>query len=151
MSGGSNCFVDTNVLLYSVDPLEAPKQDQARRWLDVLWLQQTGRLSWQVLHEFYANAERKMGLARISARRTVEVFLQWRPVDTSLALIARGWHWMDQAQLAYWEALIVAAAEHSGCDFLLSEDFQAGRRFNSLTVVNPFMQRPEGFSLGRRT
>ena len=151
MPVGGSFFVDSNVLLYSVDAREPAKQESARSWLATLWEQGAGRLSWQVLHEFYANAERKVGLDAVPARRTVEVFIRWDPVDTSLALIERAWYWMDQAQLAYWDALIVAAAEHSGCDFLLSEDFQAGRRFNSMTVVNPFVQRPEGFSLGRRT
>lgn len=150
MPGGGSFFVDSNVLLYAVDAAEPEKQQIARSWLAALWEQGTGRLSWQVLHEFYANAERKIGLARAPARHTVGVFIQWRPVDTSLPLIERAWHWMDEAQLPYWDALIVAAAEHAGCDFLLSEDFQAGRSFGSLTVVNPFAEDPGRFGFGRR-
>jgi predicted nucleic acid-binding protein len=40
--------------------------------------------------------------------------------------------------LAFYDALIVAAAIEAGCDTLFTEDMQHGRKFGSLTVVNPF-------------
>ena len=40
--------------------------------------------------------------------------------------------------LSPWDALIVQAALDAGCDTLVSEDLQAGRRFGALLVVNPF-------------
>ena len=41
--------------------------------------------------------------------------------------------------ISHWDALIVAAAIHSGCDTLYSEDMQHGQVFNDrLTVANPF-------------
>ena len=45
-------FVDTNVLVYSRDASEPPKQAQAMDWLRHLWNTRTGRLSYQVLQEF---------------------------------------------------------------------------------------------------
>ncbi len=144
-------FVDTNLLLYSVDRSHSEKRDRAKRWLACLWEDAAGRLSWQVLHEFYVNAERKMGLDRPSARKTVEALAQWKPVDTGLGLVQRSWHWIDQAQLPFWDSLIVAAAERAGCGWLLSEDFQDGRKFEAVTVVNPFTHRPEEFGLGPPT
>jgi predicted nucleic acid-binding protein len=150
MPAADRFFADTNLLLYSVDGSQPEKQEQARRWLAVVWEAGAGRLSWQVLHEFYANAERKTGLAPLAARRFVETFVHWRPVEMSLGLIQQGWRWMDQAQISYWDSLIVAAAERLGCAWLLSEDFQTGRRFDSVTVVNPFRQGPGDFSLPPR-
>jgi hypothetical protein len=55
MSADGSFFVDTNVLLYSGDPADAVKQRAAHQWLSALWEQGAGRLSWQVLHEFYVN------------------------------------------------------------------------------------------------
>jgi len=40
--------------------------------------------------------------------------------------------------------LIVAAAEQTGCRYLLSEDFQTGRRFDAVTVIDPFASTPTG-------
>ena len=147
MHGVERFFVDTNLLLYSVDSSQPEKQNRARLWLTLLWEGGGGRLSWQVLHEFYANAERKERVARSLARKNVEVFVQWQPVEMSLGLIQQGWHWMDRAQLSYWDSLIVAAAERAGCRWLLSEDFQSGRSLASVTVVNPFLRAPEEFGL----
>lgn len=56
----------------------------------------------------------------------------------------------DRAKLwlavSFWDALIVAAAERTKCRYLLSEDFQTGREFGSITVVSPFEASP-GISL----
>jgi len=140
-------FVDTNVLLYGADPRDPAKQRRAQLWLDALWEHGAGIVSWQVLHEFYVNATRKLKSSVLQARATVDVFAEWQPVDTSHVLIQRAWHWMDTAQIGYWDALIVAAAERRGCHWLLSEDFQAGRKLGSVTVVNPFRALPEEFGL----
>ena len=120
------------------------RQSRAAEWLNLLWKNGNGSLSWQVLHEFYVNAVRKLGVAREEARFLVGTFLEWHPVDSSPDLLQRAWHWTDTAQLAYWDALILASAEIAGCEFLLSEDFQAGRRFGTIQVINPFQTPPAG-------
>ena len=137
-----NVFVDTNVLLYSFDSRQPRKREQASEWLSVLWQTGSGRLSWQVLHEFYANAIRKTGTPAREARKALTLFTQWQPAAVTLGLIDRAWYWMDEAQLSYWDSLILASAERYGCPWLLSEAFQAGRKYESLIVVNPFEQAP---------
>jgi predicted nucleic acid-binding protein len=150
MSVAERFFVDTNVLLYSLDPVDGGKQRAAHRWLAALWEQGSGSLSWQVLHEFYVNAIRKIGAPKNKARATVEAFSLWHPVETGVGLIGRAWHWMDEAQLTYWDGLIVAAAEQSGSAWLLSEDFQVGRKFGLVTVISPFQAEPREFGLNSR-
>jgi predicted nucleic acid-binding protein len=54
---------------------------------------------------------------------------------------------MDTAQVPYWDALILAAARRAGSRYLLSEDFQAGRRYEDVEVLNPFEHAPSDFSL----
>jgi predicted nucleic acid-binding protein len=147
MPAGERFFVDTNVLLYAADAGDPRKQGQAQLWLNALWEQNAGVLSWQVLHEYYVNATRKLRSPVGPARSTVAVFVEWRPVETTYGLIQRAWHWVDAAQLSYWDALIVAAAERRECRWLLSEDFQAGQRMNSVTIVNPFRSLPEELGL----
>jgi len=146
MSAAEAFFVDSNLVLYFVDPVEREKRARAEEWLDHLWMAGAGRISWQVLHEFYWNAVRKMSLPGADARGIVEDLALWRPVDTSLGLVREAWEWMDSAQVTYWDALIVAAAERSGARYLLSEDFQAGRSFGSVRVVNPFESSPSQFA-----
>lgn len=131
-------FVDTNILLYAVDATAPRKQATAEALLDQLWRDGSGRTSWQVLHEFYVNATRKMDLPKSAARGAVEAFALWQPVGSSLDLIHSAWSLVDSASLNYWDALIVAAALRSGCRWLLTEDLQHGRAFGALRVRNPF-------------
>ena len=146
MSADDGFFVDSNLLLYYVDPTNREKRLQAQEWLEVLWTAGTGRLSWQVLHEFYWNAVRKMRLAPTSAREIVEDLSSWRPVEVSLGVVQQAWQWMDASQLSYWDALILAAAQRSGARYLLSEDFQSGRRYGDVEVLNPFDHSPAMFT-----
>jgi predicted nucleic acid-binding protein len=147
MSGTDNFFADSNLLLYAVDPVEAGKRVRAMEWLDGMWMAGVGRLSWQVLHEFYWNAVRKLGLEPVKAREMVKDLSHWKPVDTSLGLIQQAWYWMDEAQLPYWDALILAAAQRSGARYLLSEDFQVDRIYHDIQVLNPFDHAPAEFAL----
>src|SRR5271157_4085509 len=144
MTVGESFFVDSNLLLYYVDPQNAQKQARATEWLDNLWIAGAGRLSWQVLHEFYWNAVRKMQMEP-AARQIVEDLAHWKPVDTSIGLIQQAWHWMDSAQIPYGDALIVAAAQRSGARYLLSEDFQPGREYEGVRIVNPFTHSASDF------
>ena len=147
MNGGGErgVFVDTNVLIYAVDKLEGSKHELALRWMSSLWSSNAGRLSWQVLNEFYVNALRKSRLPAQNARDLVSSLTLWKPVGLGFGLVHRAWYWMDSAKISYWDALILASAETAGCAYLLSEDFQEGRKFHSITVVNPFHSLPEEF------
>jgi predicted nucleic acid-binding protein len=147
MTAGNAFFVDTNVLLFEHDQRNPAKRRAAHDWLGLLWEREAGRLSWQVLNEFYANAIGKIGAPAPVARRAVEAYSLWNPASFSLGMLHRAWHWMDKAGVPYWDSLIVAAAETTNCAYLLSEDFQEGREFGGITVVNPFESMPEAFGL----
>ena len=45
-------FLDTNVLLYSVDDRVPAKRDRAQQWVTACWTRRCGRTSAQVLEEF---------------------------------------------------------------------------------------------------
>jgi len=40
--------------------------------------------------------------------------------------------------LNFYDALILGSALEAGCEVVLTEDLQAGRRIAGLTIVNPF-------------
>jgi predicted nucleic acid-binding protein len=46
-----------------------------------------------------------------------------------------------RTHLSCWDAMVVQAAIVAGCDKLYSEDLNAGQRFGSLVIVNPFKHR----------
>jgi len=137
-------FVDTNVLVYARDASEAAKQPPAREWMDYLWGQHAGRLSVQVLQEYYQVVTRKLqpGLSRQQARDDIRDLLAWQPVSMSGAVIEQAWAVEEEYSLSWWDALIVAAARNEQCDYLLSEDMQDGQELGSLVVLNPFNTQP---------
>jgi len=136
-------FVDSNVFLYAMDEADPKKQQAARNWRAELWKNRLGRISFQVLSEFYVNAVRKRPEARDEARAEVRDLLAWNPLTADAALVEQGWKIQDRYQLSYWDALIVAAAKASSCRYLLTEDLQAGQKLDGIEVVNPFLRGPE--------
>lgn len=142
MPNGSIVFVDTNVLIYADDTRDASKQLRAREWLLMLWQQRSGRLSTQVLNEYYVNVTRKLGLAQGDARAKVRRFQLWQPWQMDHQTVETAWGVEARFGLSYWDSLIVAAAAQSGCTHLLSEDLQHGQRIDAVTIINPFLVAP---------
>jgi len=138
-------FVDTNVLLYQYDIRDHAKHDRAKAWMNCLWHNTLGTVSWQVLQEFYWSAVRKLAVSREQAQSAVLLLAAWNPPDVTITLLERAWFWSDDAQITFWDAMVVAAAERTRCRWLLSEDFQPGRIFGAMTVLNPFDRSPSDF------
>ena len=135
-------FVDTNVLIYALDSTEPKKQQVAKGWRTNLWDNQTGRVSFQVLQEFYAQVTRKWPSFRALARSEVRDLLTWGPVPVDAVLLQRSWELQDRYQLSIWDALIVAAAKSASCAYLLTEDLQDGQSLDGLLVISPFKHDP---------
>jgi predicted nucleic acid-binding protein len=145
MPSDSTVFVDTNVLIYGEDLADAAKQASALAWLRELWVRRCGRLSVQVLHEFYVNATRKIRkpMSPGDARAEVRRYQRWLPWPNDHATVEAAWAVESRYNLSYWDALIVAAAQAQGCRYLLSEDLQHEQQIDSVQIINPFMVGPE--------
>lgn len=138
-------FVDTNVLLYSFDDRDLDKQRLARAWLTAIWTRRCGRLSTQVLNEFYANARKRFATAISAgdARAEVRRYQLWQPWLIDQATIDTAWAVESRWQVNYWDALMVAAAQHMGCTLLLTEDLQHDQHIDGVRIVNPFVAGPD--------
>ncbi len=138
-------FVDTNVLVYALDAGRRDKHERAVAWMDAIWASRRGRLSFQVLQEFYVTVTQKLvpGLNRDRARAEVRDLMVWRPLAIAPAVLAGAWLVQDRFSVSWWDALIVSAAQVSGCQFLLTEHLQDGRDLDGTHVVNPFTHPPE--------
>jgi predicted nucleic acid-binding protein len=138
-------FVDTNVLIYAEDRFEPTKHRAALAWLNALWARRCGRVSTQVLNEFYVNTTRKlrppmpMGDARAEVRR----YQHWQPWQIDQQTVETAWAYEARFALSYWDSLILAAASHQGCQIVLTEDLQHEQRIDSVRIVNPFLIGPE--------
>jgi len=144
MPSASTVFVDTNVLLYAVDPRTPAKQQRAQAWLRLCWQRDCGRISTQVMHELFANLRRVApSLGIEDARRLVREYRAWTPWIVDDDTVDTAWHLQDRFNFQYWDALMVAAAQQQGCTLLLTEDLQHDLRIDQLRILNPFLVGPE--------
>jgi predicted nucleic acid-binding protein len=135
-------FVDTNILVYAHDRDAGPKRDRAVRLLEELWESGNGRLSVQVLQEFYVSVTRKLAtpVARSIAREVIGSYGAWVRETTTPEIVLRAVEISELAQLSFWDALVVSSAEQAGATLLYSEDFQAGRMIAGIRIVNPLVE-----------
>jgi predicted nucleic acid-binding protein len=137
-------FVDTNVLVYSRDARDPAKHQRAREWVELLWDTRRGRVSRQVLHEYYVTVTRKLrpGLPVEEARSDVRALFHWLTAVDPEVMIKSAWTFQDRCSLSFWDALVLGAAQSMGCGVLLSEDLPAGQELEGIRVVSPFVTRP---------
>lgn len=135
-----NFFVDTNILVYTRDASEPEKQAMSMRAMERLWRRRNGRTSVQVLNEFYVTVTRKLspGLDSLTAWADVEALFAWDPTPTDRRLIERARGIETRYGFSWWDALVVAAAQRSGCAILLTEDLQDRQTVDGVRIVNPF-------------
>lgn len=133
-------FVDTNILIYAEDRTTKAKHETARDLMIELWEKREGVLSIQVLQEFYVTATRKLKkpLTPAKAQEIVHEYLTWTVVENTGRLLAAALELHQNAQLSFWDAMVVQAAIEAGCDRLYSEDLNPGQRYDSVVIVNPF-------------
>ena len=141
-------FVDTNVLVYARDPDHPEKHEHALEWVDHLWTSGDGRVSTQVLNEYYVTVTRRLtpGLSHDEARTDVEDLFAWDPQPIDTAIIQRALGLTETVSISYWDALIVAAAQQVGCTHLLTEALTDGQRIDTVTVISPFTRTPDALS-----
>lgn len=145
-------FVDTDVVVYSLDAAEPHKQERARAWMEHLWRSRLGRLSWQVLHEIHVTVTEKLepGLGAAQAREVVRSLMAWRPVPNDRRVVEAAWALQDAHRISWWDALVLGAAQVAACPVLLSEDLQDGAELGGVRVVSPFTTSPEALVEWRR-
>ena len=129
-----NPFFDTNVLIYAF-AADDPRAIRAEELLA-----EGGVIGVQVLNEFTNVTRRKLQW-------------QWAQIESALAVIdeligpaqpltipihRRAIVLARDHGLSFYDALIVSAAQDAACQVLYSEDLQHGRRFEGLTIENPF-------------
>jgi predicted nucleic acid-binding protein len=97
-------------------------------------------ISVQVLNEFTQVCSRKLKLswAEIEERREVIKLLVSEITPITLALHDAAVALARAHQFSIYDALIVVAAQSSGCTVLLSEDLHHGWASDGLRIENPF-------------
>jgi predicted nucleic acid-binding protein len=135
----AEAFVDTNVLLYTID--EEPESNAKRERARQILLTERWGWSTQVAAEFFVNAvspKRPFRLAPGDAAALVETWLAYPTLSLTPDLVRLAIAFHQRFQLSYWDAAIIAAATQMRCRIVYSEDLNDGQDYGGVRVVNPF-------------
>jgi predicted nucleic acid-binding protein len=139
MSAGE-FFLDTNVIVYALNPKDSSKQKAAAKLLEKAHAGK-GYISLQVVQEFVNLATRKFQPAPPvpEVRQVVEdILLPLCRAIPSPAFLLDALDTHRLTKLSWYDCLILQAAVDAGCGTLYSEDFQDGFHFRGVTIRNPF-------------
>lgn len=132
--------LDTNLLVYFEDASDAGRR--ARALLQRLDPDRIV-LPVQVAGELFNVLTRKSQMSSAAARQTVERWSgSFEVVGTTFEVLRAGIELASLHRLQIWDAIVLAAANEAGCGILLTEDLHDGFRWESVTVVNPFADKP---------
>ncbi len=132
-------FFDTNVLVYSEDPIDPAKRARALELTVEHRRQHTGVVSLQVLQEFFNALTGKLKLDAAIARAEVEFYARFHVFQPGVEDVLAAIDLYRLHRVSFWDALILCAAKQSGCRILLSEDMQHGQVIDGVRIVNPFL------------
>lgn len=133
-------FVDTNVLVYAHDRSAGAKHVRAKALLEELWESRAGRLSIQVLQEFYVTVTRKVAqpLTPPEAARIIADLSTWIVHSPSTQNVLEAINLQDRYSVSFWDAMILVSATQMRCKTVWSEDLNSGQSYGGVQVINPF-------------
>jgi predicted nucleic acid-binding protein len=139
-------LVDTNVLVYLCDPRDPHKRATSRTVLRDGEASGDLRIPHQALGEFVSSVTKSRGaggplMTLESATRQAELFMAefhvLYPDEHIFRTALRG---MATYKLSWYYAHLWAYAEHYGLPEILTEDFDHGRMYGTVTIRNPFIE-----------
>ena len=135
-------FVDSNILVYAHDPTTPAKHERARSLVERLWQERTGRLSIQVMQEFFWIVTRKIPvpLPRETALTVLADLSLWPVYSPVAADVLAAGKLSGEIQVSFWDAMLLVAAKASGVERLWSEDLNHGQIVNGVEIYNPFLE-----------
>ncbi len=142
----ASTIVDTNIIVYSYDPRDLRKHRIAAEFLRHGLAEQSICISYQAVVEFYAAVTRRGRNNSVplldhanATRETEKMLAEFAVLYPTDDIIRAAMHATAVYQLPWYDALMWAYAEVNGLTELISEDFQHGRLYGHVRVVNPFL------------
>jgi len=130
------CFFDSNVWIYLLSDDDPAKKEQAGRMLSEV---KQKVVSWQVVNEVCANLLKKKNKSESFVHVAINFICEsCEVVDFSVPLLEIASELRSRHGVSFWDSLVVAAAHAAGCDTIVSEDMQDGRKFGRMVIRNIF-------------
>ncbi len=135
-------FIDTNIVIYSVDNEEMIKKTRSLALVSDSIMTGMGIISWQVVQEFLNVASRKFDTVfkpNDLSEYVKKILNPLCQVYPDINLYQDALRIVQSTHYGFYDSLIISSAIKGGCTILYSEDFQTGQVINGLRIVNPFI------------
>jgi predicted nucleic acid-binding protein len=134
----SKIFIDTNILIYSLDKFNINKNQKSRQIIQTVVQKETAVISTQVLQELYAVGTTKLNIDPILMKNILSTFENLEIVIVDVDLIKEAIDTSVLNRFSFWDALIVAAAERAKCEYVYTEDLNSDQIIRGVKVKNPY-------------
>ena len=134
-------LVDTNLLVHAHDPSDPVKQTRAIDALAHLHSTGAGRLSTQVLAEFFAAVTRgRKPLLTVpkSAQQLENLARSWIVFDVSSLIVMEAVRGVRNHKFSYWDSQLWATARLNQIPTIFTEDFNVGSTIEGVRFISPF-------------
>ena len=137
-------LVDTNILVYRVDPRFPAKQARAIELLRDGVSNNSLVLPHQAIIEFVSAVtkpiagKRSLLTVEEAHREAEELLIQFPVIYPTEDTVRTAFRGASTYKLSWYDAHMLAYADERGLDPLWSEDFENGRRYGRVRVENPF-------------
>lgn len=135
----SKIFIDTNLLVYSLDNSNKRKKNKARQILKLLVERHQPVISTQVIQEFFIASTKKLKVDPLIAKNIIHSFQNFEVVSVNTELINNAIDCSILNSLSFWDSLIVATAEFAKCKEIYTEDLNNGQNILGVKIVNPLL------------
>jgi predicted nucleic acid-binding protein len=130
-------FIDTNLLIYSMDDHNPYKRDKCRNLLRSLTGESKGVISTQVMQEFYVAATRKLKADALIVKDILRAFERFEIVMITHEMIYNAIDCGILNRLSFWDSLIIVSAEIAKCEIIWTEDLNDNQTIRGVRVQNP--------------
>jgi predicted nucleic acid-binding protein len=132
-------FVDTNILIYALDPGDPLKRQVSADLLRQTISNRSLTLSPQSLNEGYrVLTQRRKLMPQEDARGYIRTLAPWAIAPLDASTTERAFAVQDEIDASWWDSLMLAAALLAKCRLFISEDLQDGREVSGMRIANPF-------------
>jgi len=132
-------FIDTNILVYTVDNSNPEKKNTAKKLLAEIISRHMGVISTQVMQEYYVVATKKLQMDPVISKALLTHLQNFEIVSPSPQIIFNAIDCSILNRLSFWDALIVAAAASAKCSEIWTEDLNHDQVIQGVRIKNPFL------------
>lgn len=133
-------FLDTNVFLYAFLNQDVAKKTTAARIIATAIRVGNGYVSLQIAKEFCNVMTKKSPKPIAEVLVALNLISRFNYTEDSFGMVCRALSIKEQYGIQFYDALVVAAAEASGCEEIFTEDLNDGQIYCGMKAVNPFKE-----------